>query len=175
MGGTWHYALVKTHRTFYAHMAAFPIKKAEYQRTDFLNCGFWNVVLEKTLKSPLDCKEIKPVNPKGNQPWIFIGRTDADLESTILQPPDAKTWMLGKIEGKRSSRGLDGGMASPIQWTWIWANSRRYWRTEEPGMLQSMGSQRVRHNLATEQQQFSPLHTPSSSYKTIPLFQLDLN
>ena len=52
------------------------------------------VVLEKTLESPLDCKEIKPVNPKGNQPWIFIGRTDA--EAPILWPPDAKSWLIGK-------------------------------------------------------------------------------
>ena len=59
------------------------------------------MVLEKTLESPLDCKEIKPVNPKGNQPWVFIGRTDA--EAAILWPPDTKekTVMLGKIEGKR--------------------------------------------------------------------------
>ena len=53
-------------------------------------------VLEKTRKSPLDCKEIKPVNPKGNQPWIFIGRTDAEAETPILWPPDAKSWLIGK-------------------------------------------------------------------------------
>ena len=71
------------------------------------NWCFWTVVLEKTLESPLDCEEIKPVNPKGNQPWIFIGRNDAEAETAILQPPDArtnsleKTLMLGKIEGRR--------------------------------------------------------------------------
>ena len=54
------------------------------------------VVLEKTLESPLDCKEIKPVNPRGNQPWIFIGRTDAEAESAILWPPDAKNWLIRK-------------------------------------------------------------------------------
>jgi len=54
------------------------------------NWYFWTVVLEKTLESPLDCKEIKPVNPKGNQSWIFIGRTDAEAEAPILGPPDAK-------------------------------------------------------------------------------------
>ena len=54
------------------------------------------VVLEKTLESSLDCKEIKPVNPKGNQPWIFIGRTDAEVEAPILWPPDAKYWLIGK-------------------------------------------------------------------------------
>ena len=57
---------------------------------------FWNMVLEKTLESPLDCKEVKPVNPKGNQPWIFIGRTDAEAEAPILLPPDANSWLTGK-------------------------------------------------------------------------------
>ena len=57
---------------------------------------FWNLVLEKTLKSPLDCKEIKPINPKGNQSWIFIGRTDAEAETPMLWPHDAKNWLIGK-------------------------------------------------------------------------------
>ena len=71
------------------------------------NWCFQTVVLEKTLGSPLDSKEIKPVNPKGNQPWIFIGRTDAEAKAPILWPPDAKSWLIGKdpdvgkIEGKR--------------------------------------------------------------------------
>ena len=56
----------------------------------------WTVVLEKTLESPLDCKEIQPVHPKGNQAWIFIGRTDAEFETPILWPPDAKNWLTGK-------------------------------------------------------------------------------
>ena len=60
------------------------------------NCCFQTVVLEKTLESPLDCKEIKPVKPKGNQPWIFIGRTDAEAEAPILYPPDVKSWLTGK-------------------------------------------------------------------------------
>ena len=83
------------------------------------NWCFWTVVLEKSLESPLDCKEIKPVHPKGNQSWIFIGRTDAEAEPPILWPPDAKNWlirktlMLGKIEGRRRRgqqrmRWLDG-------------------------------------------------------------------
>ena len=70
------------------------------------NWCFWTVVLEKTLESPLDCKEIQPVHPKGNQSWIFIGRTDAEIEVPIQWPPDAKnslekTLMVGKIEGGR--------------------------------------------------------------------------
>ena len=60
------------------------------------NWCFWTVVLEKTLESPLDCKEIKPVNPKGNQPWIFIGRTDSEAEAPILWPPDVKSWFIRK-------------------------------------------------------------------------------
>ena len=74
------------------------------------NWCFWTVVLEKTLESPLDCKEIKLVNSKGNQSWIFIGRTDAEAEAPILWPPDSKNWlmektlMLGKIEGRRRRR-----------------------------------------------------------------------
>ena len=60
------------------------------------NWCFWTMVLEKTLESPLDCKEIQPVHPKGNQSWIFIGRTDAEAETPILWPPDAKNWLIGK-------------------------------------------------------------------------------
>ena len=60
------------------------------------NWCFWTLVLEKTLENPMDCKEINPVNPKGNQSWIFIGRTNAEAETTILWPPDAKDWLTGK-------------------------------------------------------------------------------
>ena len=60
------------------------------------NWYFWTVVLEETLKSPLDCKETKPVHPKGNQSWIFIGRTEADAKATALLPPDAKNWLIWK-------------------------------------------------------------------------------
>ena len=118
---------------------------------------FWTVVLEKTLESPLDCKEIEPVDPEGNQSWIFIGSTDAEAEAPTLWPTDAmsklirKTLMQGKIEGRRRM-GWDGWMASPPQWTWVWASSGRWWRTRKPGGLQSMGSQRVGNDWATEQQ-----------------------
>ena len=66
------------------------------------NWCFWTVVLEKTLESPLDCKESQPVHPKGNQSWIFIGRTDAEAETLILWPSDAKSWLIGKdrVAGK---------------------------------------------------------------------------
>ena len=122
------------------------------------NWCLWTVVLEKTLDSPLDSKEIKPVHPKRHQSWIFIGRTDADAEVPILRPPDSKIWllgktlMLGKIEGRRrrGDRGWDGWMVSPTQWTWVWANYGRWWRTGKPGMLQSLESQRIKHDWATE-------------------------
>ena len=60
------------------------------------NWCFWTMVLEKTLESPLDCKEIEPVHPKGAQSWVFIGRTDAEAETPILWPPHAKSWLIGK-------------------------------------------------------------------------------
>ena len=69
------------------------------------NWCFWNVVWEKTLESPLGCKEIKPVNPKGNQPWIFIRRTDAEAEAPILWPPDMKSWVIGKDPDTGKDRG----------------------------------------------------------------------
>ena len=89
------------------------------ERWALKNWCFWTVVLEKTLESPLDCKEIQPVHPKGNQPWILIGRTDAEAETPILWPPDMKNWLigkdltLGKTEGRRRRgwqrmRRLDG-------------------------------------------------------------------
>ena len=100
------------------------------------------MMLEKTLENPLDSKEIKPENPRGNQSWIFIGSTDAEAEAPILWPPDGKsrlmemTLMLGKIEGRRGrvQQRRNGWMASPTQWTWIWAKSRRWWRTGKPGV-----------------------------------------
>ena len=107
------------------------------------NWCFWIVVLEKTLESLLDSKEIKPVNPKGNQPWIFIGRTDAQAETPIVWPPDEKSKLTGKDPdaggGKGDDRGCNSWMASWTQWTWVWTSSRR-WRTGKPGVLQSMGS-----------------------------------
>ena len=116
------------------------------------NWCFQIVVLEKTLKTPLDSK-IKSVIPRGNQPWIFIGRTDA--EASILWPPDVKSWLIGKDPdaGKIGGRRRRGQQR--MRWLDIitnlvdmnQANSGRQRRTEEPGMLQSMGSQRVGHNL----------------------------
>ena len=103
----------------------------------------WTVVLEKTLESPLDS------NPKGNQPWIFIGRTDAEAETPILWPPDTKNWLIGKkpwcwerLKAEEGDhRGWDGWIVSPIQWTGVWANSRRQvrgaWRAAVYGVAKS--------------------------------------
>ena len=74
---------------------SWTIKKAEHRRIDENWC-FWTVVLEKTLESPLDFREIQPVHPKGDQSWVFIGRTDAEAETPILWPPDAKSWLIWK-------------------------------------------------------------------------------
>ena len=117
--------------------------------------------LSFSILFPIDCKDIKLVNPKGNQPWIFIGRTDAEAEAPIRWPPDVKNWLIGKDadhekdwrQERREQREWDGWMTLSIQWPWVWANSGRYWRTGKPGVLQSMGLQRVGHNWATEQQQ----------------------
>ena len=109
----------------------------------------WTVVLEKTLESPLDYKEIQPVHPKGNQSWIFIERTDAEAETPIIWPPDTKNWKRPwcwerlKTGGQGDDRGWDGWMASPIQWTWVWVSSGSWWWTGRPGVLQSMGSHRI--------------------------------
>ena len=102
------------------------------------NWCFWTVVLEKTLDNPLDCKEIQPVHPKGDQSWVFVGRTDVEAETPILWLPDAKSWLIGKDPdagedwrqgGERDDRGWDGWMASPTQWTWVWVNSGCWWWT----------------------------------------------
>ena len=123
------------------------------------NWCFWTVVLEKTLESPLDCKEIQQVNPNGNQSWMFIGRTDTEAEAPILWPPDGKGWLTPwkrpwcwerlKAGREGDDRGWDGWMASPTWWTWIWTNSGSWWWTEKPGVLQYLVSQRVGHNWAT--------------------------
>ena len=120
------------------------------------------VLLEKTLESPLDCKEIKPVTPKGNQSWIFIWRTETEAETqsnTLATCCNKLThwerpwcWERLKAGGEGDNRRWDGWMASLTQWTWVWASARSWWWTGKSGVLQYMGSQRVRHILVTEQQ-----------------------
>ena len=118
------------------------------------NWCFWTVVLEKTLKSPLDCKEIQPVHSKGDQSWVFIGRTDATAETPVLWPPHAKSWLTGKDsdggrdwgQEEKGTTGWDGWMASLTRWAWIWVNAGSWWWTGRPGVLQFVGLQRVGHD-----------------------------
>ena len=115
------------------------------------NWCFWTVVLEKTLESPLGCKEIQLVHSNGNQSWIVNGRTDVDAETSILWPPDAMgMWERLKAGGEGDYRGWDGWMASPTQWKWVWVNCWSWWWAGRPCVLQSMGSQKVGHDWATE-------------------------
>ena len=96
------------------------------------NWWFWTVVLDKTPESPLDCKEIQLVHSKGNQSWIFIGRTDAEAETPILWPPDGKNWFIWKDpdagkDWRWEKKGTtEDEMASLTQWTWVWVNSRSW-------------------------------------------------
>ena len=112
------------------------------------NWCFWTVVFEKTLESLFNRKEIKPVNPKGNQSWLFIGRTEA--EAPILWPPDVKNWLTGKDpdtgkekrqEKKGDHRGWDGWIALLTWWTWVWTSPGNWWWTGKPDTLQAMGLQ----------------------------------
>ena len=132
---------------------SWTMKKAECQRIDAFELWCWRI-----LENLLDYKEIQSVCPKGNQSWIFIGRTVVETETPMLWPPDGKNWliwktlMLGKMEGGRRRgrqrmRWLDGitdTMAMSLSKLWELAMDR------EPGVLQSMGSQRVGHDWATE-------------------------
>ena len=122
------------------------------------NWCFWTVVLEKTLESPLDCKEIQAVHSEGDQPWDFLEGKMLKLKlqyfGHLMQRADSlqKTLMLGGIGGRRRRgrqrmRWLDGITDSM---TWVWMNSRSWWWTGRPGMLRFMGSQRVGHDWVTE-------------------------
>ena len=115
---------------------SWTIKKSECWRIDAFELWCWR----RLLRVPWTARD-QPVYPKGNQSWIFIGRTNAEAETPILWPPEGKNWliwktlMLGKIEagGEGDDRGWDGWMASPTQWTWVWVSSRSWWWTGKPG------------------------------------------
>ena len=122
---------------------SWTIKKAECIRIDAFELWCW-----RTLESPLDCKEIQSVHPKGNQSWIFIGRTDVEAEIPILWPPNAKSWLIWKDpdagkdwrqEEKGTTEDEMVEWVSPTQWTRVWVKSRNWWWTGRPGVLQSMG------------------------------------
>ena len=123
------------------------------------NQCFWTVVLKKTLESPLDSKEIKLVHPKGNQSWMFIGRTDAEAEAPILRPPDAKILLIGKDpDAGKDWRQEEMGMTEDemVGWhDWLYrdefeVSSGSWCWTGKPGVLQSMESQTVVHDWAAE-------------------------
>ena len=117
------------------------------------------MVLEKTPESPLDSKEIKPVNPKGNQSWILIGGTDAEVEAPVLWPPGEKSRLIGKDPnagkdwGQKEKRATKDEMDGRTDSVDLNLGELQEIESGRPAVLQSMGSQRVRHDLAAEQQE----------------------
>ena len=122
------------------------------------NWCFWTVVLEKILESPLHCKEIKPIYPKGYQSWIFIGRTDAEVEAPILWPPDVKSQLIGKYpDAGKDWRQEEKGITEDEIVRWHhWLDQHEFEQTpgesRGQGGLQSMGLQRLGHDWVTEKQ-----------------------
>ena len=132
-------------------------------------------MLEKTLQSPLDSKEIKSVNPKGNQPWMFTGRTDTDAEAPIFWPPDAKSWLIGKDPDAGKDWGQEEkGMTEDKVVGWHhWLSTNEFQQTpgdsEEQGSLVCCSScgRKVGLNLATKQQQRGFWHTIKNNTEVI--------
>ena len=128
-------------------------RKLNAEELMLLNCG-----VGEDFESPLDCKEIKPVNPKGNQSWIFslegqVLKLKFQYFGHLMQIIDSlkRPYCWERLEaGGGDSRGWGGWMASPTWWTWVWASSGSWWWTGKPGMLQLMRSQRVGREWATE-------------------------
>ena len=133
---------------------SWSIKKAENWKIDAFDLWCWR----RLLKSPLDCKEIQLVHPKGDQSWVFIGQTDVEAETPILWPLDAKCWLIWKDPDAGKDWGQEEkGMTEDKMVGWhhqlnghVWVNSGSWWWTGRPGMLQSMGLQRVGHDWASE-------------------------
>ena len=122
----------------------FKQNELDYKSWAQENWCFWTVVLEKILESPLDCKEIQQIHPKGNQPWVFIGRTDcwnwnsnslATWCEELIHLKRPWCWERLKAGGEGDDRGWDGSMASSTQWTWVQVNSGSWWWTGKPGVL----------------------------------------
>ena len=136
------------------------------------NWCFRTVVLEKTLESPLDCREIQPVHPNGNQSWMSLEGLMLKLnintlatwckELTHLKRP--WYWERLKVGGEGDNRGWDGWMVSPTQWTWVWVSSGSWWWTGRPGVLQSMELKRVGHDWVTELNWTDILLNPTDNF-----------
>ena len=117
------------------------------------------MLLEKTLESPLDWKEMQPVHSEGDQPWVFFGRNDAKAETPVTLATSCEElthwkslwcWEGLGAGGEGDDRGWDGWMALLTRWTWVWVNSGCWWWTGRPGVLWLMGSQRVGHDWVTD-------------------------
>ena len=146
---------------------SWTIKKAEHWRTDAFELWCWRRLLRVSWTARRFSQSIlKEISPESSLEGLMV-KLKLQNFGHLIQRTDSleKTLMLGKIEGKRrgDNRGPEGWMASLTQWTWVWASSRRWWRRGKHGMLLSLGSQRVKHDWATEQQQFSGL-TPTSKH-----------
>ena len=133
------------------------------------NWCFWTVVLEKTLESPLDCKEIQPVHSRGDPAlgvlwkewcWSWNSSTLATSCEELTHWKRLWCWEGLGAGGKGDDRGWDGWMASPTRWTWVWVNSGSWWWTGRPSVLRFMGSQRVGHDWATELNWTEPPNKP---------------
>ena len=137
---------------------SWTIKKAEHQRIDAFELCCWRIPLRVLWKARRSDQSIlKEINPEYSLEGLmlklnlqYFGHLIGSADSLEKRP---WCWERLKGEGEEGDRGWDGWMASPIQWTWTWANSERQWGTARPGVQQSMGSQRIRYNLATQQQQ----------------------
>ena len=118
------------------------------------NCCFGIVVLKKTLENPLDCKEIQPVHSKGDQSWVFIGRTDAEAETSILRPLHVKCWLTGKgsVAGRDWEQEEKGMTEDEMSgWHhWLAGRESEWTPVGRPGVLRFMGLQIVGHDWATE-------------------------
>ena len=123
------------------------------------NWCFWAVVLEKILESPMDFKKIQPVHSKGDQSWVFFGRTDEKAQTPVLWSPHAKSWLIEKDsdagrdwgqEKKGTTEDEMAGWHHGLNGRWVWVNSGSWWWTGRPGVFQFMGSQRVGHDWVTE-------------------------
>ena len=114
------------------------------------NICFWTVMLEKTLESPLDSKEIQPVNPRYSLEGLMLKLSSSISGQELTHWKRPWCWERLKAGGEGDDRGWDHWIASLTQWTWVWASSRSWWWTGKPGVLQSTGSQRVGHDWVTE-------------------------